>query len=289
MFRRDTISIILVLVVRSMILDYSNYIERNAHRGVVNYSIVDSNSNLFQDVSTCPFCNQIVTKRVYSKSKYDCPAWLRGSFDQFEDVVQCPICGWWEYKYMNSSDAIDDGIRASDLTIVTALLRQYGESDKEIPIATLRKYIEKNPEKIYGIHTSKMEELVKAVFSDFYPHCEVSLVGKSHDGGKDIVIIENDGGCFFVQVKRRTKKEATEGVSFVRELLGASIIEDNVKGCIFVSTADHYSKPSEEYAKKAVEKRLVESFELIDCSRFLTLMDLTKNVAPDIWKKFLTL
>lgn len=272
-----------------MILDYSNYIPRVAHTGIVNYAAVDSNTDLFQNVAICPFCHQVATNVVHSKSKREYPEWLFGSFDQFENVVQCPNCGWWEYSYRNASDAIQDGIRASDLKIVTAVLKKYDIGSKKVPIDILRKYIEENPDKIYGIHTSKMEELVRDVFSDFYPTCEAKLVGKSHDGGKDVILIEDDGQRFFVQVKRRTDKHATEAVSFVRDLLGASLVEDNVKGCIFVSTADHFSKPAKEFAKKAVDKRRVDSFELVDCSHFLGMMELTRSTAPNAWESLLLL
>lgn len=102
-------------------------------------------------------------------------------------VVQCPICGWWEYKYTNQSDAIIDGIRANDIIRHTAVLETYNDSDADIPIALLRSYIEKNPDKIYGIDPHKMAELVRDVFADFYPDCKVIPFGKTRDGGKDLL------------------------------------------------------------------------------------------------------
>lgn len=46
-----------------------------------------------------------------------------------------------------------------------------------------------------------MEELVASVFRDFY-ECEVEVVGKSNDGGVDVIVIDSDNPIM-VQVKRR--------------------------------------------------------------------------------------
>ena len=92
------------------------------------------------------------------------------------------------------------------------------------------------------------------MFSDFYPSCKVIEFGKTRDGGKDGLLIDGNGKHFLIQVKRRTKKNHTEGVDAIRSLIGVAAITDNVDGCIFVSTADHYSSYAEEAAQKAVDK-----------------------------------
>lgn len=270
-----------------MILDYQNFVTRSGHRGVVNYKSVDQNIDVFNSTSLCPFCKETVTQTVYQKEKLDYPGWLFGSFNEWEEVKQCPICGWWEYKYHNQSDAVDDGIAASDIKIVTSILRQYSESSRSIPIQTLNAAIAEYPEKIYEIHDKKMEELVQSVFSSYYS-CNVSLVGKSHDGGKDLIFVESDRPTF-VQVKRRISPNKVEAVSGIRELLGATLLADNVKSCIFVSTADHFSLPAQKEAQRAVEKCLVEKYELFDCTHFLNMLQLTKKDIPVSWSPLLTL
>ena len=55
-------------------------------------------------------------------------------------------------------------------------------------------------------------------------------------------LIDNSGKQSLIQIKRRTKANAAEGVEALRALIGTTVIEDNVRGCIFVSTADHFSK-----------------------------------------------
>lgn len=270
-----------------MVLDYSEYIRRTGNHGVINFKSSDYNVDLFNENSICPFCNKKIDHIVFQKQKSDTPKWLFGTFIQMEYVVQCKDCGWWEYRYMNQSDAIVDGIRASDLEIVTSVLKKYEDSSKTVPIQTLNKYIFNHPDKIYEINDKKMEELVQSVFSDYY-NCHVELVGKSHDGGKDLILVDSDAPSF-VQVKRRMSPTKVEAVSGIRELLGATILSDNAKSCIFVTTADHFSKPALTAAKKAVEKHLVEKFDLIDCKSFLNMMTITRDSVVDIWRSLLTL
>ena len=116
-----------------MILDYSSYITQNAQKGIVNFEIAVHDIHLFQHNSICPFCQKHIDSEIYSKSKNEYPDWLWGSFDQSERVIQCPICGWWEYQYSNRSDAIVDGIRASNVEYSTAILKQYNDDDIEVP------------------------------------------------------------------------------------------------------------------------------------------------------------
>lgn len=92
-----------------------------------------------------------------------------------------------------------------------------------------------------------------------------------------------------IQVKCRTKRDATEGVEALRSLIGVSVIEDNVKGCIFISIADYFSTLARAYAKKVVNKQHIEMFDLIDCREFLKRLDLTKNKLPTAWNQPLCL
>lgn len=138
-------------------------------------------------------------------------SWCRAV--EYEYVIQCPQCGWWEHSYIFSSDEIDEGIRATSIEVTQAILRTYEEDSKSVPITILNRYIAQNPEKIYGINDKKMEELVASVFKDFID-CDVTVVGKSHDGGKDLILLTGDKQIF-IQVKRRTQASKVEPVSSI--------------------------------------------------------------------------
>lgn len=62
-----------------------------------------------------------------------------------------------------------------------------------------------------------------------------------------------------------------------------------MRGCIFVSTADHFSKPAKEYASNVINKNIVDTFDLIDCKGFLRMADLVRDKLPDVWTKLLKL
>ena len=90
----------------------------------------------------------------------------------------------------------------------------------------------------------------------------------------------------FIQVKRRTRLEKTEPVSSIRDLIGASVLGDaNV--CVFVTTADHFSIYAKEAAKRVVEKKILDSFELIDYHRFVNILKLQKINYPKEWEQLL--
>lgn len=272
-----------------MIFDYSDYISSKGEMGIVNYETVEKGKAFFSHKPICPFCKKTIINTVFSKSDNTKNDWLFGSFYQSETVVQCPVCGWWEHKYTNSSDAIVDGIRANDIEINTAILKKYNDNDSKVPIDLLRTYIATHPDKIYGIDAHKMAELVRAVFSDFYSQCKVIPFGKTRDGGKDGLIVDGGGKQTILQVKRRTSPSATEGVVPIRELLGVAMLEENPVGCIFVSTADHFSREAQNAAQRAVALNRVDCFDLYDCKSFLQLLNITKNEPPKIWERLLKL
>ena len=272
-----------------MILDYNEYVTESGHKVVVNYVSIESRLPLFSHKSICPFCHTDIKAVIYQKSQRDYPEWLFGSFDQLEEVIQCPVCGWWEYKYQNNSDAVIDGIRASDIEYSSAILKRYDNSSCEVPIDALRQQLLKTPDIIYSIDPHKMEDLVRSVFSDFYPSCKVYSFGKTRDGGKDGILVDNDGAQKLLQIKRRENPKSTEGVIPLRELMGVSLMYDNVKGCIFVTTADHFSRDATKYAKAMETKRRVDKFELIDCREFLKRIDLTTDKLPTAWESLLKL
>ena len=271
-----------------MILDYSEFETESSSSGIVNFVHLDNRKAFFAHDHICPFC-KTTTSKAYAKQKKDYPEWLFGSFDEFESVYQCPNCGWWEYHYSNQSDAIIDGIRASDNQYSSAIIKKYNVDSISVPIAALRSYIEKHPDAIYKIDAYKMEELVRSVFSDIYPSCTVMAFGKTRDGGKDGLLIDDDGDQYIIQVKRRSNPNATEGIGPVRELMGASLDVDNVKGCLFVSTADHFSHDAKTYANHMIERACVEKYDLIDCKAFLKMVNITRTKQPTYWEQLLRL
>lgn len=269
-----------------MILDYRNFSAASGTKGLVNYEYVNSLGNPFFSMDGfCPVCS-IVADIVHEKNKNDTPEWLFGSYDQYETVISCPNCGWWEYKLTGTSDAILDGIRATTIDVKSAVLKKYNVADKDVPISILRDYISKNPDKIHGIHTGKMEELVQSVFASFYA-CEVKRIGQSHDGGVDLFLVIGDIQTA-VQVKRRINPDHTEAVSGVRELVGSALLKD-AEACIFVSTADHFSHEAVKAAVEFEKRQIVKKYDLFDFESFVDMMGFRYTAPEPPWAVHVTL
>ena len=130
-------------------------------------------------------------------------------------------CGWWEYsyKFKEEKDLINEVDDKIWHMLNYGILKEFKVSDKHIPIATVINELERNKSILYDINPYKLEDLVGQVFSSYY-NCEVKHVGKTGDGGIDLIMINSDSPIL-VQVKRRTKSEHIELVSPIREFVGA--------------------------------------------------------------------
>jgi len=233
--------------------------------------------------SICPFC-QNDTNEVHNKSHRDFPQWLSGGYFYRDEIVSfCSQCGWWRIKTYKETTGQIEGTSSE---IKNAVLRKYDLSDNGIPILCLQNYLKNKFNDVIHIHDKQMERLVQSVFSEHYA-CNVEHVGKSHDGGIDLILIKSDKPIV-IQVKRRKKMSHVEGVSGIREFLGATLLKGS-KNCIYVSTCRNFSESSQIAAQKAVEVGLVESYELYDFSRFSDVLKLTKKSNQEPWEKFIEL
>lgn len=266
------------------LLAYSEFVKDTAfaERGIGSFR-KEGTIDFFRghDDSICPFC-KIDARQVHQASKQEQPDWLDGGlYHVAEYVWSCQKCGWWRIRTNKETDGDIDAISA---VVKSAVLKKYDLSRKDIPLALLQDHLKANFDDVIDIHSKKMELLVKSVFSEHFA-CEVEHIGKSHDGGIDLLLVNSDSPTV-VQVKRRRKLNHTEAVSGVRELLGATLLNES-KNCIYVSTCSKFSDAAEKAAAKSVELGHVESYELYDFKRFLDLLNLTTNIYEP-WKKFLS-
>ncbi|MDT3669114.1 MAG: restriction endonuclease [Aromatoleum sp.] len=233
------------------------------------------------NTSTCPFCKSS-TNRSHENSLNENPSWLGGGCHYVNEYVSCcSECGWWRIHTYKETDGDIKGIS----TIVkNAVLKKYDLHSKDVPIRTLQKYLRQNFDDVIHIHDSQMEKLVQSVFSEHFS-CEVEHVGKSHDGGIDLILVQSDSPTV-VQVKRRRSLSHVEGVSGIRELIGATLLKGS-RNCIYVSTCSKFSDPCNEAAAQAVDLGILESYTLYDFSRFSDVLKLTKSSNPEPWRKFL--
>lgn len=272
-----------------MIFTYSDYIyEKHEFNRIgkvgkvkeIKYELPKNYKLFFRNRGICPSC-KTACQIVYQKSK---SFTLSLNFYSTIDIWECENCGWWESleKFTEEKDGIDEVWRLQNETLNYAILKSFKASDKSLPISALLQELERNNSVLYEIDPYKMEKLVQHVFSAFY-NCEVKHVGKTGDGGKDLIIVLSDEPIL-VQVKRRGKNESVEQISTVRDFLGTMFIENSRKG-IIVSTADHFSRPSKTTTKKLLSENRLDVFELVDFKRFCEMLDIINYKGKKGWDK----
>ncbi|HXA15738.1 MAG TPA: restriction endonuclease [Thermoanaerobaculia bacterium] len=262
-----------------MILDYAEYIEDGKHSSPRGYSEA-KNPTFFSQKRWCPFCN-VPTQEVADEKEEQRVSTIdeRGVMRS----AQLCACGWWQTNYYEWRN--DSGFEWDDYGARHAILRRYEPADSELPVATLRRALIKKPDLIHQIGKRKTEELVGSIFADYYD-CDVRMVGKSSDGGFDLVLVLSDRHCL-VQVKNRernSKRWRAEPVSTVREFLGAFLLADGQNG-ILVTTADHFSKQAKEAAAKAITRDDVRQYDLIDGGELLRTLNLTSTRVNEHWRQ----
>lgn len=246
-----------------MIFDYTQYNKFEAHYGE---GFETKNRDLIDVLNTkCPFCGSVLVQKFYYQ-RYDTNIISKQCVDQWETIYYCENDGWWQHKINERQDADP---KAWYSVIHEGILTKYNDNSLDVPIDVLNDYIHKYPDKITNIHDKKMEELVASVFRSFY-NCEATVVGKSSDGGIDIVLLDSDSPTM-VQVKRRKSINKTESVAYIRELLGATMLQQSKK-CIFVTTANKFSEDAKKTASLAIDLGLVQRYDLFDYDRFINTL-----------------
>ncbi len=219
--------------------------------------VVRSLWDRFRLTMLCPYCHRPTTRALSIWRQVD----EEFPNSQNVGVNVCPNCGWWSYKRMNFEEpGWSHEIRSM------GILRTFDASDHRLPLETLRIELARRPGILYDIHSTKFESLVASIVGDFFD-TEVTVVGRTNDGGVDLIYLDADKPVA-IQVKRRERPEKAEEVALVREFLGAMLLQGFTKGKI-VTTAGRFSKGSYSARDRALSLGLLEQFELIDVTRFL--------------------
>lgn len=242
---------------------YDYYVDKYEYTNKNGSIIIDKPASdvvrFFSTKNRCPFCNtQLETVFVGTKT-----ATLGNELVLNGEVFECPKCTWWMYnsKFSDSDDCFDSVHAVHTNSKYYGIAQSYDIKDKELPINVLNIELAKRPELVYKIHHRKLEELAQDILKGVY-NCEVKHVGQTGDGGIDLIILDSDTPIL-VQVKQRQNPEHTELVKGVREFVGTLFIEDQRKG-IYLSTAKKFSKGSTDVAKRMIDSRKLDYFELID-------------------------
>jgi restriction system protein len=223
----------------------------------------------------CPYCN-VRTRNIFrAQILSDDSDYTRDEFMQ-ADIYACLTCGWW-YDDEAYVDRVD--MSYTKVGRMLRCLRSFPANSPTLPLECLSSAILKRPHILHDIHPKRLETFVASVLSDHFD-VEVTVVGRSGDGGVDLVYVQSNEP-FAVQVKRREDPNGKEGVAVVREFLGACILSQKKNACI-VTTAGGFTNGALTSAKAAVDMGVLNSFELVDRARFISLFRYTSfaNLYP---------
>lgn len=266
-----------------LVFDYS-------HSDKQFFTSPDLLDNVFFDkeIKTCPWCKK-ATSKVHSAehnenppidySKRELNKWHYGGID----VYACE-CGWWssQYDIREVTEYPENGIELPRCRLERSILREFDYQDIETPMASLIKYLQKSPKTMRDIHPKKMEQLVGSVFGNVMD-CEVIHTGGSGDGGIDLYTIEKDSPLY-IQVKKR-EKPTTESLAIVQRMIASTLLKGGSRACV-VSTAKKFGRQSLHDAKKAVQMGILEEFELVDFSRFVSILNIAADDLCEPWEKY---
>lgn len=243
----------------------------------------------FFRISFCPFCKT----NLHIADKYEEDPDEQKIYVTAHAVVgECSKCGYWQaYFYQELGGSGPYGCPGAEWEAHISKLSEFPDKIPEGCYQELAQYLKINPSFWHTINPTKLEKLVADIFRANHRDCEVIHVGKPNDGGVDVVFVDSGKNRWMIQVKRRELAKKAEGVSTLRNLLGALLLENSKHG-IVVSTSDHFSF----WAQKAKNQALTTGYtiELVDKGKLKRLIDpllpnrkwidLIKNKKPE-WLK----
>ena len=125
---------------------------------------------------------------------------------------------------------------------------------------------------LYSFNPTRFEKFVADVFRANYTNTEIVHVGKPNDGGIDVLLIDAEMEQWLIQVKHRETQNSTEGVSTIRDILGAMVVKGARRG-IVVSTAKRFSRYAIQAAAKAEVGPHRMTVQLVDSGIFNKMLD----------------
>ena len=212
--------------------------------------------NPLQDRKNCAYCSTKLLKvedgifRLSSHREY-C-------------LWYCRNCRFWQARLYS-----DRFMRHTppDHWAYISKLREFNTNLPEGCNAELALYIRSHPDFLYSCDPTHFEKIVADVFRANYTNAEVLHVGQPKDGGVDVLLINAEKEQWLIQVKRRGSQNSTEGVSTIRDMLGAMIVEGVHRG-IVVSTANRFSRDAIQAVAKAKAGPYRMNIRLVDSGLF---------------------
>jgi hypothetical protein len=231
-----------------------------------------------RELAECPYCAHVLDRAEGDHfpppgSQFD----LSAGGASAVSLVSCPYCAFWQawtwqvpYPGSSSIQEYAYAARARNFDSIAQDDAFAGE---------LAQALRRSPDSWVRFDASHFERFVGSILRASDPSVEVLHVGRSGDGGKDLLLIHADGSILPVQVKRRLNARA-EPVETVRSLMGVMYNEGHVRGVV-VTTANRFTRVA-----IATASRHASAIRLIDRGK-LNLM-LSPLLPESPWENVLS-
>lgn len=199
-------------------------------------------------VHKCPYCQTQLWQGYHAEDLDRHNEWVERL-----SIAECPRCAYWYAEWYQDLGQGDMGCPTAEWEANLSKLCEFSSVLPDGCHSELSQHLRANPNLWCSLSPRKLEELVADVFRSNFIHSEVMHVGKPGDGGIDVVFVDSGEKRWLIQVKRREKLNAAEGVETIRNLLGVMVLEDSHFGAV-VSTADHFTYSAFKAKQQAFKK-----------------------------------
>lgn len=230
----------------------------------------------------CPYCRDplLIVERIErgeSEENWEDPE-AAGALEL------CVNCRFWRWHFVDTEFVNRGGVYVHNYLSYISKLKEFEATLPEGCGPELAQWIRRKPAFWNQVEPARLERIVTDVFRANHVHAEVRHVGGPNDGGIDVLFVEADGRDWLIQVKRRAQPNHAEGVSTIRNLLGAMLLKGTNRG-IVVSTADHFTYQAHVAVKRAQEVGMI--VRLIDRTVLDRMLDPVLPAQP--WEAVLSM
>lgn len=224
---------------------------------------------------TCPFCNlKCSTLRKH------------GSHDMYyrwNTLAACVNCGWWSFD--SQQDVAENLFDYHESYSSRAILKSFAVDDPNVPYVELARYLARHHDRLVDIHPAKFEELVAAIYREYFGYrVEFCSYGRPDHGIDVLCGLPDSGQTFAIQVKRyRNPIE----LAAIHQFLGALLLNRQRSG-VFVTTS-RFRSGCYEVAEESSDLLGIE-IDLVDGKRLLEFLALLNKKSDYIhcgdWARF---
>ena len=210
---------------------------------------------LFNKQSIAEQCNLIMMEKQIevSKMKKELNIDIFVDEGQLEQIKNYP----WKWAKINWDDLFvekNEINNTSGIILITDINEE------------IKKYFNKNPEKLYNLSSRKFEELIASLLEDM--GLDIEITKATRDGGRDIIAqIKNALTSFliFIECKKYSPNNRI-GVNIIRQVAGTHMLRDSSRSIII--TTSSYTKDALEEVK--LKKNKIELKDYQDIKEWLS-------------------